>query len=684
MRSNILSILTVTFAFAFAFTIGCGEHTLESIFGEQSSDSVAEISSSSLDLSDLSSSSDDESDENGTNWFSSDDINNNNGNVIIEGDVFDIPEPDNPHAIVEPLIQTRWDQGSPFNDSLPLVNGERPVTGCGRIAYAQLLKYHNHPVKPDIDGVDSRFTYDWNNMLNIYYKVNFTEQQHNAVTVLLYHIFLAGTGPTVLVKNFGYDKSVQRLYRKYYDDNEWEAIIREQLDARLPIYYSGNDPESSHAFYVDGYDNMGRFHIGRGALPGKEANSWFNLNNINPRGKREWYNNQAIVINIKPDSGSIGSNAMALDSFTVGKASVGQNELFNIRAKIKNLGIFPGGQVGTAVIGSDGNIVKYLGIRNFTSSYNMDVYIPEDINLGQYTLRIATRFEGGEWKLVKLSDREANIPNSIKITVNPPAPGAPGGGYGLGLTKFTTSKSTVSQNELFTVSSTLKNFAPTDTFPGGQVGAALVNSSGNIAAVVGIANFAALNPSSSRSPTLDCFVPDNVTPGQYKLRMVVKPTGKDWRVATMSSDTITSAINFTVKAAEPGAIDGVYGLALSEFSSEKNSVFKNEQFNVNIKLKNVSTEEIPGNYYYGVALIDNNGKIVEVLGNNKISGGFNAGAGWSVTRAVACKVSDAVNTGSYRLRAVIKTADSNDWRFVTMSVGSVPNAIDFTVMMVKQ
>jgi len=124
-------------------------------------------------------------------------------------------------------------------------------------------------------------------------------------------------------------------------------------------------------------------------------------------------------------------------------------------------------------------------------------------------------------------------------------------------------------------------------------------------------------------------------------------------------------------------------LALSEFSSETNSVSKNEPFNVNIKLKNLNNEEFPGNFYYGAALIDNDGKIVEVLGNNKISGGLNANAGWSTTRTVSCKVSDAAS-GSYRLRVVIKSAGSNDWRLVTMAVDGVPTAIDFTVKMVKQ
>jgi len=75
-------------------------------------------------------------------------------------------------------------------------------------------------------------------MLNEYTTANpGTEQQRSAVAVLNYHFGLArGIGSalvSIMIDNFGYDKSIQYLSRKYYSDAEWEAIIRQQLDLGL-------------------------------------------------------------------------------------------------------------------------------------------------------------------------------------------------------------------------------------------------------------------------------------------------------------------------------------------------------------------------------------------------------------------------------------------------------------------
>jgi hypothetical protein len=133
-------------------------------------------------------------------------------------------------------------------------------------------------------------------------------------------------------------------------------------------------------------------------------------------------------------------------------------------------------------------------------------------------------------------------------SINAPVPtGAPGGGHGLSLGSFTVDKTTVSKKESFTVTATIIN-SRVDAFSGGQMGAALVNKNGDIVEVVGTANLGAFDPGYRYNDrTVNCTVPDTVSAGSYRLRMVIRPTGGEWRVATQTSDGVPNSINFTVK-----------------------------------------------------------------------------------------------------------------------------------------
>jgi hypothetical protein len=810
MRNTLTkTILAATFGLALAFTLGCGEHGWQEIFGDQSSSGgseQAENSSSSFKANSSGQQQNGDEDEFGVEPPSDDtptptSIINSQGTVI-----------------VGPLLKTQWGKSDPPDPFHTLPDGTTGWIGCPNVAVAQLLKFHNYPPRGIAGGAFQNIEFDWNNMIDTYRRnANVTEQQKKAITTLVHSLYLYGTGlggsGGPFTKNFGYDKSIQAHHIKYYkNDSAIKAMVKGQLDSGLPVYVGGNNSKdgkthtTGHVFVIDGYDSRGKFHVNWGW--GGIADGYYPLDSLTPNGRSlddGFHNYYRVIINIKPDAGGIGSNEMALDNFTVSKAAVPQYEMFNINAQIYSFGIFPGGQVGTALVDNKGNIVKVIGIRDYRSNYNMDAYIPEDVNPGQYTLKIVTRLEGGEWKIVTLSDRVAGIPAAINFTVKPPPPGAPGGGYGLSLTNFTSNKTSVSQNELFTISSTFKNigsdafaggqvgtalvdnseniaavvginnfnslnagssrastlnsFVPesvkagqyklrivvkptdgewrvatlapdtiptainltiklpppgtpgggyglsltnftssktsvsqnelftvastfknvgSDAFPGGQVGAALMDNSGNIAAVVGINNFNSLNAGSSRSSTLNSFVPESVKAGQYKLRIVVRPTNGEWRVATLAPDTISTAINFTVKA-ETGAPGGGYGLALSEFSTEKNAVQKNEQFTINVNLRNVSSEQFPGESQYGAALIDGSGNIVEIIGSKRMVGAINAGSGWSNPSTATCKVPDTVPFGKYSLRIVIKPNGKDEWRVATMSLPNVPNSIDFTV-----
>ncbi|GBU22156.1 hypothetical protein R80B4_02061 [Fibrobacteres bacterium R8-0-B4] len=622
-------------------------------------------------------------------------------------------------VIVGPLLKTHWTQGEPFK---VLPDGRSAGwIGCGTIAIAQIMKYHNHPkrgtgksepyllstsskdkTKVEQPSVSFDVDYDWANMLNTY-TAGATEQQRKAVSTLTFHIAVSmrrdymsggggvGEGPRSVegsfINFFGYDKSIQRISRGYCTDSAWTAIIKGQLNAGLPVYCHGVNKEGTgdHSFIIDGYDNKDKFHINWGW--GGKSDGYYSLNDLHPAGSDiEFNSSNRITVNIQPNKGSVGSHEMVLDAFTVGNTSVSQYELFSVNSRVASLGFFPGGQVGTALTDKWGNIVYVVGVKAFDEltltggrTYNADCFLKDNEKAGQYVLRIVTRLNGGEWKIVSLSNRTKNVPAAIDFTVKPPEPGAPVGGYGLALANFTTDKTATSPFEPFTVTSMLKNFVPPDTVNSEYVGAALIDGGGNVAAVVGTAKFFALPPTWGwQTRTMKCAVPGTVKPGRYRLRTIIKLAGnEEWRIATLATGDTPTSIDFTVNPPVPAPVGG-YNLELVNFEPSKTSVSRKEPFAVKSRLKNVSpTETFPGGYL-GVAIVDERGNILEVLGTFRHTAKRAPGELYDL-KTIDCAVPEYVSPGRYKIRTIVKSNDNEEWRIATLAASGVPAVIDLTV-----
>jgi len=643
---------------------------------------------------------------------SEDDIQQERGEVVIviRDDELAalLRETPNPNRTVGPLIQTKWNQRVPFSNLYPMVNGQSSICGCVNLAWAQLMKFHQHPARGKgesasivavlqgdtlnvpIPSVNFNIAYDWNNMLNSYRSDggDSNERQRNAVATLVQHIGAARGSynlniPEAMTNVFGYDRSIQYLQRRFYTDAEWESIIRRQLDAGLPVFMWGRDPASIHGFIIDGYDNQGRFHVNWGW--GGRDDGWYSLGNLNPpamSSPRSFYNDQYIIINFKPDQGSTGSHEMGLESFTVSKATAAQNELLTVTANVRSFGYFPGGQVGVALVNTGGtnttqSVAAVIGTANYASrnpnqsrTITMNCIVPDTVRPGQYSLRIVTREEGGQWKIVSVSDRNAGVPNVIPVTVTSGL--ANGGGYGLALTAFSASAAGIRQYEIFTVTATPRNVGP-EQFPGGQVGAALTDNNGGIVAVIGTANRSALNSGSLGAAfTINCFVPETVRAGQYRLMIVVRPTGGEWRLATLAMPDIPTSINFTVTAGLPNS--GGYGLAFSSLDADEGivSASPGARFNLNYNIRNPSAESFEGSLR--AVLIDNAGN--ETVIGTRASTSFAAGSGRA--SSVTCTIPNTIAPGNYQLKIAVRPADG-EWRTVTMFFPNVPNSIGFTV-----
>ena len=206
---------------------------------------------------------------------------------------------------VEPLIKSHWGQEMPYNLQCPTYNGQYCVVGCVATAMTQVLHYWQYPTS--CNGINSYYCYDlgqtvpalpetsfdYSKMLNSYchwdwdnsqlVQDTYTDAQAQAVAKLARYCGQAvqmgyspeGSGAYVFeqldaMKDFGYS-SAEDVSRsgwwgtEYYSTEEWEAMVKEQLDAKHPILYSASDPSAGgHAFVCDGYNADGMLHFNFG------------------------------------------------------------------------------------------------------------------------------------------------------------------------------------------------------------------------------------------------------------------------------------------------------------------------------------------------------------------------------------------------------------------------------------
>lgn len=229
---------------------------------------------------------------------------------------------------VEPLLKTKWSQRAPYNNLVISNLGENYPTGCVATAMAQIMNYWQHPTQRTINipayttgrlrisipAITGTTAYDWNNMKNTTAEY-ITTMQKNAVAKLMYECGVAvkmdytpsGSGAyntqalSALPSYFGYDNSIDIRRRQNISDVNWENLLRSELDAGRPIYYTGDDLQGGHAFVCDGYNCDGKFYFNWGW--GSSGDGYFATSALNVSGYA-FNNRQEIIINIKPNQGN--------------------------------------------------------------------------------------------------------------------------------------------------------------------------------------------------------------------------------------------------------------------------------------------------------------------------------------------------------------------------------------------
>ena len=224
---------------------------------------------------------------------------------------------------VAPLISTNWNQDSPFNAYCPTGQGGpggRAYAGCVATAMSMVMKRWNwpdhgqgsHSYTPAgyaTQSVDfENAYYQWNNMPN-----NVNNSNYQAIALLMYHCGVAvdmqygpqGSGahsqdvPDAIFNYFRYTKSANRLDRDLYTRNEWEEILISNLMEGFPMYYSGAEGNSGHAFVCCGYRESDRKFYFNWGWSGFN-NNYFAIDALNTySGNFNDY--QGVIIDMIPD-----------------------------------------------------------------------------------------------------------------------------------------------------------------------------------------------------------------------------------------------------------------------------------------------------------------------------------------------------------------------------------------------
>jgi hypothetical protein len=342
---------------------------------------------------------------------------------------------------VKPLVKTAWSQNEPYNNLCPEVSGTRTVTGCVATAMAQIMKYHEHPAtrtvtipgyttrkyRINISGIDGTFDYRWDEMTGTYTSSSASTSQA-AVAELMYHCGVSvkmdydlpsvGSAAyssdivSALQDYFGYDAGIACHDREYCTYTEWINLLKAEIKANRPVYYSGSSSSSGHAFVCDGYDTGDLFYFNWGW--GGSSDGYFEISALNPKstgigGNSEGYNqDQKIVTGIQPDKGGQPSIQLGLSRFYTSKTSLNSlTESFFLTAEIlMNTGIVSITDVylGVLLYSHDDSYIDYktaqkspgLNFGQYYSSYELlsSYTFPSNLPAGTYKLYPAYSISG--------------------------------------------------------------------------------------------------------------------------------------------------------------------------------------------------------------------------------------------------------------------------------------------------
>ncbi len=351
---------------------------------------------------------------------------------------------------IAPLVKTKWNQGTPYNNLCPSVNNVKCPSGCVATAMAQVMKFWNYPdvgtgrvtATLPSGGTGEGFInlaqkpFDWNNMIDSYSGYDYTNEQGNAVATLMQAAGYAakmnyapgGSGALSinaaisLSKNFKYNPNIQYLQRLYFNASEWNEIVYNELAAGRPILYGGQSTSVGHEFVCDGYDGNGYFHFNWGW--GGMSDGYFILDALNPNsvgtggGAGGGYNSrQDIIIGIQPSSVETDVYLTQFGNLSASASGSNISLALNYNGNVGNwvnAGISAVKvRMGAEIVSVDNSEIKPQYVRLFSNDIDIPALTLNGYNIsyqgikGNATVSIPSILPNGKYK-VTVCTQDAN------------------------------------------------------------------------------------------------------------------------------------------------------------------------------------------------------------------------------------------------------------------------------------
>ena len=413
------------------------------------------------------------------------------------------PTPD--FAAIAPICTTRWNQNAPFNNLCPKVGTTATYTGCVATAMAQVLKTYNYPAtgygtnsyswnSTTLSLDFSTITFDWENMLDGY-STSDTGTAADAVAQLMYACGIAanmsyGTGSSGatttamaagLVRNFGFhsDLSVER--RNWYTLTEWQTMIHGVLASGHPVFYTGSNDSSGHAFVIDGYSSDGYFHLNWGW--GGASDGYFRLSALDPAtqgigGSDSGYNDgQDIIYGLRAEQETTGASRkqdfVVPNKFKVQQSASDLDTQITLEGGLSNISPVSSHQFipSISITDSQGNVTYVYGTSLYTNcptgmgilTWTVNLPDSKDMPDGVYTIRPVVRdYQTNEWLTPHTNLGQGYVLATVsdgKATFSEPT-------SGVEVTDLKLDADEIYCGTYFPINVTLKNLSASEAFSG--------------------------------------------------------------------------------------------------------------------------------------------------------------------------------------------------------------------------
>ncbi len=286
------------------------------------------------------------------------------------------------------LLSTQWGQDAPYNNHCPIIDGSRAMTGCVATAMAQVINYEKKTAKVasipeywcqvEMPRLPER-SFDFGSLdeddvaaLMLYcgqaVRMNYGRDESGAAVEDV---------PAALRDYFGWDKEVRLISRSDFNDEHWNRMVREEIEAGHPVIYSGlSQGGGGHCFVVDGTADD-YFHVNWGW--DGNADGYYNFSPFASESRPEFILMQSIVTTRDDDPSA--------DVITYGTTIDGINYQLNddLTAAVlplKNGEKYRGDLDIPSSVVDDGKTytVAYFGARAFTDCGHLtSIHIPASV-----------------------------------------------------------------------------------------------------------------------------------------------------------------------------------------------------------------------------------------------------------------------------------------------------------------